>query len=143
MSILTCYRFLLGFYPNDFRRQFSDEMLDVFERRVHDRLAPGKTASIAFVSREFFSLLRGAPTMWMEKILVMKQKQPINVPVAESALSVVEIKKLREKAISRMVQAIATHDFPGARRYSEEEIRLTAILGDRTEPPSSQCAGAA
>jgi hypothetical protein len=55
MDLFTCYRFLLGFYPNDFRRQFSDE-------------------------------------------------------------------------ISRMVQAIATHDFPGTRRYSEEEIRLKAFL---------------
>jgi hypothetical protein len=68
MSFLTCYRFLLGFYPNDFRRQFSEEMLHVFERRARDRLAVGKTASIALVSHEFFSLLRGAQTMWMEKI---------------------------------------------------------------------------
>jgi hypothetical protein len=128
MSILTCYRFLIGFYPNDFRWQFSDEMLHVFEQRVRDRLALGKTASIAFVSREFFSLLRGAQTMWMEKILPMKQKQQIDALIPEGTLSVAELRKLREEAINCMVRAIATHDFPGARRYSEDEIRLNQLL---------------
>jgi hypothetical protein len=128
MSILTCYRFLLGFYPNDFRGQFSEEMLQVFEQRAHVRLAVGKTASITFIICEFFGLLRGAQTMWMEKILPMKQKQQIDQPIPEGALSLADLRKLREEAISRMVQAIATHDFPGTRRYSEEEVRLTRLL---------------
>jgi hypothetical protein len=128
MSILTCYRFLLGFYPNDFRGQFSEEMLQVFEQRAHVRLAVGKTASITFIICEFFGLLRGAQTMWMEKILPMKQKQQIDQPIPGGALSLADLRKLREEAISRMVQAIATHDFPGTRRYSEEEVRLTRLL---------------
>jgi hypothetical protein len=128
MDLFACYRFLLGLYPNDFRSQFSDEMLHVFEQRAHARLAVGKTASITFVISEFFSLLRGAQTMWIEKILPLKQRQQIHALAPEGALSVEELRKLREEAISRMVQAIATHDFPGARRYSEEEVRLKALL---------------
>lgn len=128
MNLFACYRFLLGLYPNDFRRQFSDEMLHVFEQRAQARLAVGKTASISFVIREFFSLLRGAQAMWIEKILPMKPKQQIDTLIQEGALSAAELRKLREEAISRMVQAIATHDFPGARRYSEEEVRLNRLL---------------
>jgi hypothetical protein len=66
--------------------------------------------------------------MWMEKILPMKQKQQIDTPIAEGALSSADLRKLREETISRMVQAIATHDFPGARRCSEEEVRLNRLL---------------
>jgi hypothetical protein len=58
----------------------------------------------------------------------MKQKRQIDALIPEGALSLAELRKLREEAISRMVQAIATHDFPAARRYSEEEIRLKAFL---------------
>jgi hypothetical protein len=128
MDLFACYRFLLGLYPNDFRRQFSAEMLHVFEQRARERFAVGKTIPIIFVIREFFSLLRGAQAMWVEKILPIKQKRQIDALIPEGALSVAELRKLREEAISRMVQAIATHDFPGARRYSEEEIRLKALL---------------
>jgi hypothetical protein len=68
MDVVRCYRILLGLYPGDFRQQFSGEMLHVFEQRASERFAFGKTASIVFVFREFGSLLRGAQTMWMDKV---------------------------------------------------------------------------
>jgi hypothetical protein len=68
MDVVRCYRMLVRLYPGDFRRQFSGEMLHVFEQRASERFAFGKTASIVFVFREFASLLRGAQTMWMAKV---------------------------------------------------------------------------
>jgi hypothetical protein len=143
MNIPACYRVLLGLYPKGFRQQFSDEMLHVFAQRALEQLAGGRAVPIIFLVREFFSVGKGALTMWMEKILPMKQKQQIDTCVTESTLSTAELRKRREEAIHCMVQAIATHDFAGARRYSEEEIRLNALLRERTETAGSQHAGAA
>ncbi|HMF78357.1 MAG TPA: hypothetical protein VK604_22050 [Bryobacteraceae bacterium] len=127
MYLLACYRILLGIYPNEFRRQFADEMLHVFEQRARERFAMGKTASLVFIVREFFSIVKGAQMMWIEKI-EKKNKTQTAANIQEADLTVSEIQKLRDAAVSKMVHAIATHDFPGARRYSEEEARLQALI---------------
>jgi hypothetical protein len=133
MNLFACYRWLLGFYPKEFRREFSEEMLQVFERRWQERAALGRAASVGFVVSELVGLLKGAQIMWMEKILPMRRKQVTDAGLQESACSTAELGKRREAAVSRMVQAIAQHDFPGARRYSEEEMRLAALLRERSE----------
>lgn len=143
MNMLACYRFLLRFYADDFRRQFSEEMLHVFEQKARERMGNGKTASVLFVLRELVSLLRGAHAMWMEKILPLRWKQETQAGTPENALSPAEISKRREQAAARMVQAIANHDFPGARYYSAEEIRLKVLLLEGSGPAGSQHAGAA
>jgi hypothetical protein len=53
VNLLKCYRLLLYFYPNDFRNQFSEEMVEVFNQRACE-CSPEKTAFIAFVFRRFF-----------------------------------------------------------------------------------------
>jgi hypothetical protein len=128
MNMYAYYRLLLGFYPRDFRREFSEEMLHVFERRVLDLACTGKKAYLVFVVYEFCSLLKGAQAMWIEKIIPRRNPPVRKENVPETALDTVELQERREEAARRMVQAIATHDFPGARRYSEEEIRLSHLL---------------
>src|ERR1700753_3162058 len=108
MEATACYRLLLLLYPADFRRRFADEMLCVFQQRLRERLSTRKIDSQAFVVREMFGLLKGAQTMWIEKILPIQPRRWTDVAMPESALSVAEVRKLRDEAISRMVQAIAT-----------------------------------
>ena len=39
MKLIDLYRVLLLLYPADFRQQFSEEMISVFEQRAGERLA--------------------------------------------------------------------------------------------------------
>lgn len=41
MNVVRVYRTLLYLYPNDFRQQFSEEMVDVFQQKAHDLTAGG------------------------------------------------------------------------------------------------------
>jgi hypothetical protein len=66
MRLSDAYRSLLSLYPAEFRRLFSEEMLGVFEQRAGDRFS-NRSSSIAFVSREFSSVVKGAYVMWLGK----------------------------------------------------------------------------
>lgn len=132
MDVIACYRTLLCLYPEEFRREFSGEMLHVFDQRARTGCAARNIASLLFVVREFFGIVKGAQMMWIEKMVPLRrQDEPALADPQEDFLTVAEIRKLRAETISRMVQAIATHDFPSARRYSEEEIRLQTLLRER------------
>jgi hypothetical protein len=129
------YRRLLSFYPADFRKQFSEEMLCVFEQRAGERFANRRFVSIDFVLAEFSSVMKGAYTMWLEKIPPIDRQPSEFAAVASSDVSstdvsvtVAELKNQRETAIQKMVASIATHDFISARRYSYEETRLANLL---------------
>jgi hypothetical protein len=132
MSFSNTYRILLLLYPADFRRQFSAEMICVFEQRGREYFADKRSASFAFLLTEFSSILKGAYIMWFAKILPVKHN---NVPLEPTTsglepLTVAEATKQRYAAISNMVTSIAKHDFSNARRYSEEEIRLKNLIQD-------------
>jgi hypothetical protein len=126
------YRGLLLLYPADFRNQFSEEMICVFEQRAGERLASRNSATFVFVVTELSGILKGACTMWLAKILTVRRNSSSadtsNPPAA--ALTVAEAIKRRDAAIKKMVASIAAHDFINARRYSEEETRLKNLLQD-------------
>lgn len=134
MRVVDLYRSMLLLYPAAFRDQFSEEMVSVFQQRAGER--PG---ALNFFVREFFSIGKGACTMWLAKILTLNR----NPPPSEAAdaictpVTITEIKSQRQTAIRMMVASIARHDFPNARRYSNEETRLKLVLRDlETETPA-------
>jgi hypothetical protein len=129
------YRGLLSLYPADFRKQFSEEMLCVFEQRAGERFANRRFLSVDFVLAEFSSVMKGAYTMWLEKIPPLDRQLSESEVVASTDISstdvsgtIAELMNQREAAIQKMVTCIATHDFVHARRYSYEETRLTNLL---------------
>jgi hypothetical protein len=132
MRFSTIYRGLLLLYPADFRRQFSAEMICVFEQRAGERFANTKSATFAFLLTEFSSLVTGAYTMWLAKILPIKRNCSHSNAMHPSVapLTVADAMKQRDAAIKNMVTSIAEHDFINARRYSEEETRLKNLLKD-------------
>jgi hypothetical protein len=123
----SVYRALLWLYPSDFRQQFSEEMVSVFEQRA------GEAVSIAFFLTEFSALVKGAHVMWFSKILPFRHKQ-LEFGVAMPMLNAEEVARLRNEAIQKMVAAIADHDFVSARRFSDEEARLNHVLEDLRGP---------
>jgi hypothetical protein len=124
------YRGLLLLYPEDFRRQFSEEMLCVFEQRAGEHFTKRGSLSADFVLAEFFSVMKGAYTMWLEKLSRIAPHPPAKdaVPSPDAPATIAELKSQRETAIQNMVASIATHDFVDARQYSYEETRLNKLL---------------
>ena len=127
MRVVDLYRGLLFLYPADFRNQFSEEMISVFQQMASER-----HGTFHFFVKEFSSIAKGACIMWLAKILSVSR----NLLPSEAAdatctpVTIAEVESQRQTAIRKMVTSIAKHDFLNARRYSYEETRLQRILRD-------------
>jgi hypothetical protein len=129
MRAANLYRFVLLLYPPEFRQQFSEEMISVFQQRSGEHFAKRRLTSFAFHLKEFFGAVKGAHVMWLSKV------RPINHNRLQSDAAIVaatptaaEVTTQHQTAIKNMVKAIAEHDFVNARRYSDEEARLKCLL---------------
>jgi hypothetical protein len=133
----TVFRALLWLYPSEFRQQFSQEMISVFEQRAGELFADRGAVSFALLLTEFFAIVKGANIMWFSKILPFRREQSESGGTTAHILSVEEATKLRTQAIEKMVAAITDHDFVTARRYSDEEARLKHVLVELQSPPAT------
>ena len=73
MKLSDLYRVLLLLYPADFRTQFSEEMISVFEQRAGERFANRDSQQIVWLAIEFLSIVKGAHTMWLRRILPIRR----------------------------------------------------------------------
>lgn len=137
MTTTSIYRTLLCLYPSEFRQQFTEEMVSVFEQRAGERFADKGAVSFAFLLTEFFAIVKGANIMSFSKILPFRREPSESGATTTQALSADEAVKLRLEAIQKMVAAIADHDFAAARQYSDEEGRLQRVLEDLNRPPAA------
>jgi hypothetical protein len=126
MKSIHFHRALIYLYPENFRRQFSEEMISVFERRAGERFVNRKSVSVAFLLSEFCGIVRGASSMWLANLLSGSQESSVSNEVDSIAepVSIVEVTRQRETAIKNMVAAITRHDFSQARHYSYQEAHL-------------------
>jgi hypothetical protein len=131
MKLGDFYRVLLLLYPADFRRQFSEEMISVFEQRTGERFA-NRDSKQGWLAIEFFSIVKGAHTMWLTRILPIQRSTSSSDAAfsAETPLTIAEITSRRHTAIKDMCTSIAKHDFINARQYSDEEARLKHLLAE-------------
>lgn len=132
MKLSDLYRALLLLYPQDFRRQFSEEMIFVFEQRAGERFANRESQPVAWLAIEFLSIVKGAHAMWLTGILPIHRNSTSSDGAfpAEASLTVAEVACRRHAAIKDMCISIAKHDFINARRYSNEEERLEDLLAE-------------
>jgi hypothetical protein len=138
MRVVDLYRSLLFLYPADFRNQFSEEMICVFQQRAGER--PG---TFNFFVSEFSSIAKGACIMWLAKILTRNPSPSEAADATCTPVTIAELNRQRQTAIGKMVSSIAKHDFLNARRYSYEETRLSRVLHDLengTPAPGSETA---
>jgi hypothetical protein len=129
LKLSDLYRVLLLLYPADFRSQFSEEMISVFQQRAGERFANRDSQPIAWLAIEFLSIVKGAHTMWLTRILPFHHNSS-SCDATEAPLTVAEVAHRRRAAIKGMCTAIAKHDFINARRYSNEEARLEHLLAE-------------
>jgi hypothetical protein len=145
VNITRVYRSLLGLYPRDYRALFAAEMVTAFEQGCEERRGHGRTALVRFTVAELAGLAASAGAEWIAKLTTNSavrgrclpdrmRMRPPGVPwevhyagafanASERALpeEVADAQKRTEFLVSRIVHAIAHHDFERARTYSFEE----------------------
>jgi hypothetical protein len=125
------YRAILRLYPAEHRSMFAPEMMETFDEAAADWRKRGSAAYICFSACELTGLLSGLITEWISKWTARDSyitsrclsKQESNQPT-----EIVEIEKRLQRLIGCMEFAIANHDFPKARLYSDEERIVRAQL---------------
>ncbi|HTS32195.1 MAG TPA: hypothetical protein VMH81_40270 [Bryobacteraceae bacterium] len=146
------YRTLLRLYPNDYRALFAAEMSRAFRQAAEERRRQCGPAFVGFLLSELAGLLIGASAEWISKWTTdrsvrgrslpdLRMLRPPGVPrevwFAGACLSapdtslpeeLIDARNRVSLLVQRMVYAIANHDFPGARRYSNEERQARAQL---------------
>lgn len=144
MDSIGAYRMLLRLFPGDYRDAFEAEMLDAFARTVDERRKFGRFDCGRFLCAELAGLALHVPLEWIAKATtgrairarVFEQyMSPQPAHVHETGLrlgsaydEIAETEKQIEFYLRRMEHAIATHDFPGARYYSNEDLKAREHL---------------
>jgi hypothetical protein len=145
MDLRRAYRTLLRLYPSDYTALFALEMQNAFEQTAEERRLRSRPVFVRFLLGEFIDLLIGAGAEWIAKLTTdssvrgrclpdLRMMRPPGLPwelwfaatcrnTGQASLpdEVMEAQDRISMLIHRMVYAIANHDFPGARRYSNEE----------------------
>lgn len=118
------YELLLHLYPAEYRRVFATEMLAVIEEAAEDH---HPTRAII----ETLALLRGAALEWTAK-LEQGAHYLSEPPIVTELDEITKTRVLIQHNLRCMEHAIANHDFPKARFYSEEDRKerekLTRLL---------------
>ena len=142
------YRALLRLFPQDYQTFFGSEMLATFEEASEERRARGRIPYARFVATELAGLALRAPREWLAKITTsdsvrrravpdMRMMRPAGVPrelwFAQAGWNtepsdITEAERRVDFCLRRMEHAIATHDFPGARYYSNEDLKARENL---------------
>ncbi len=150
MNAKLLYRVLLRLFPGDYRLTFAPEMLDAFEREAEQQHRRGGAAYRRFVRGELVHLALRVPVEWFAKATTSRSVRARSLPdlrmmrpagVARSMWfaaaktpgvplpdEVEEAERRVECCLRRMEHAIATHDFPGARFYSDEDLKAREEL---------------
>ncbi len=139
------YQTLLRLYPADYKASFAAEMLNTFVKRAEECRAQRPRRLLQFGLVELMSVTIGAVIEWTSKLTTdrsvrgrylpdLRMMRPAGVPqrswFAGACASVssdcthdelCETEKRIEILIGQTVHAIANHDFPKARFYSEQE----------------------
>lgn len=124
------YKAILALYPAEYRTAFAPEMLQTLEEAIADRRTRGRAAFLSFAVCELTGILTGLISEWMAKWTaregyITSRCSPRSI--SDLPMEVVEVQQRLDRALASMVFAIAHHDFPKARFYSNEE-RVTRVL---------------
>jgi hypothetical protein len=118
---------LLRLYPREYRAIFGEEMRRVVEEAMADRSRGGELRIAAFIATEITALIAGATAQWAAKLSSPDRYancyRRLQAGGGGHAVSD-ELKEAEARVnllVSRMVHAIAHHDFPGARMYFHQE----------------------
>jgi hypothetical protein len=125
------YRVLLKLYPTEYQAVFAPEMTEVFEQASAEFKQRGLLGRIVFVTCECTGLLKGAAREHAAKWAAQDSYITSRCALRDSSEHRDEISQVQRRLgqlIRSMEFAIAHHDFPKARFYSDEERATRALL---------------
>src|SRR4051794_33020736 len=121
------YKSILQLYPAEFRAAFSPEMIGTFEQALADHKQVGMLTYLWFSVGEFAGLLKGSLVQHLAKLAAKNSyitSRCALQPHTGLSCEIMEAQRHLEHLLRSMEFAIAHHNFPKARYYSQEE-RIT------------------
>ena len=115
---------ILRLYPAEHRSIFAQEMMETFEQAALDWRKRGLAAFLYFAVWELTGLVSGLYTEWIAKCTAPAgylASQTRVWPASNVPAEVAHAQKRVQHLIGCMEFAIAHHDFPKARLYSDQE----------------------
>ncbi len=120
------FGFLMRLYPRSHRAIFEQEMTAVFEEAANEHRKRGWVRFMRFVLAEVAGALTGCCAQWVLSVRRGEQEQRAAVAEAESSglpPEIVQAQQRLQANLRRMEYAIAHHQFPRARFFSEVDRR--------------------
>lgn len=138
MMLRNFYSGMLCLYPAAYRQTFGKEMIEIYERAARESKRGGPLGAILFSAREMAGLAAGVVAEWKAKWAAPETyAAALEQTGRRSDLppDVAEVQGQLDRLIRSMEFAIAHHDFPKARLYSDKERetrrRLNRLLHER------------
>jgi len=125
------YRAILWLYPANYREIFGAEMMETFQRAAVDSRSAGSSTFRRFAVREFGGLLRGLCREWIARWAAHDSYMTARCELSTDSNLPTDLAVLQNRlrhVLDCMEFAIAHHDFPRARRCSDEERVMSADL---------------
>lgn len=120
------YTGILSLYPSAYRETFAAEMIDIHTCAAAGTRKEGPFALFSFSLRELAGLLRGLVSEWVALSAAPETYRNSCCSPTDNADPEIRLRNL----IRCMEFAIAHHDFPKARYYSDQERQTRALLID-------------
>ena len=120
------YGFLMRLYPGKHRAVFEKEMTAVFEEAAEEHRRRGWFHFIRFLAAEMAGAVTGSCAQWVSAMRRDEQSQRAELAEAGDAglpLEIVQAQRRLQANLRRMEYAIAHHQFPRARFFSEVDRR--------------------
>jgi hypothetical protein len=121
--MVQMYRAILHLYPAEYRETFATEMIETFEQASRDQ-RKGLLGSLRFWAIELAGLLGGAISEQKAKRAAPRyylRSRGLSRRMDGMPREIVAVEDRLEEILQAMEYAIAHHDFPKARFYSNEE----------------------
>lgn len=118
------FRGILRLYPAEYRDTFGAEMFDTFRHASNQRRTQGSLPLLFFAVTELIGLMHGLFSEWRAKRAAPQTYITSRCCVQDATsppIEVVDARRRVDQLIRCMEFAIAHHDFPKARYYSDQE----------------------
>ena len=122
----SLFQMLMRFYPKNFRREFTQEILTTLESLQREQTNRGSIGRSLFVLREIAGLLRGAFAEQLSSI--GSPKCPAIADAPPMGVEITDLERRIRFHLLQTIHCIANHKFAGARFHAAEEDRARSTL---------------
>jgi hypothetical protein len=122
------YGAFLRLYPREYRDLFGAEVLSVFAQAAREQRARGLGSWVWFLVTELSGAVLSAAGHWIDRFGARPHPEYEGATRGGLFGAVQEAQYRVDLNLRKMTQAIANHDFAGARAYSIEDLKAREEL---------------